>query len=96
MSPTFNSRYYTGIEIDIPYDHDSLRTFGEAEKEILFRTLSAEYKLVTIMMQYENNFTTEYSAIWKVSPLVYKENRWNIDYSRDSNKEVTSKSLRNN
>lgn len=48
MSPTFNLRYYIGIfdeTINIPYDDDSLRTFGEVEKDILFHTLPTEYKV---------------------------------------------------
>ncbi|UZO17102.1 uncharacterized protein OCT59_008463 [Rhizophagus irregularis] len=44
----------------------------------------------------KNSFMTVYTAIWTDGPLVYKDNRWNIGYSRDSNKEVTLKSLHSN
>jgi hypothetical protein len=42
----------------------------------------------------KNDFMTVYSAIWKDGPL-YKKNRLDNYYTRDSNKEVALKCLYN-
>jgi hypothetical protein len=41
-----------------------------------------------------SDLITVYSAIWKDGPL-YKKDRWDTDYTRDSNKEVALKCLHN-
>jgi hypothetical protein len=41
-----------------------------------------------------NDLITVYSAIWKDGPL-YKKYSWDVDYTRNSNKEVALKCLHN-